>query len=322
MESVANPDRKRMLKALAFWCYYAFKDEEPDDSVLEKLGFGSVDAMRIQLGNWEVPDWATEKTPTVEDAKVPKKVPGEKKARGSGEIKDLPPAANATSIFQAAIEKLSVFVKRLPLRKEHRQGNRFVVSYAKPYLEPPEPGEEYGYLEALPDAEPDEDGNVRYTGAQAYRRVAGGASRFPDDGLTAAIAAAILTGATTDELIDVLQDAAPQWHRKKARELVEGKDGLKKRAGQLAALMRGYPVGKGHRTNETSKEWQSAAWDVQRRRGYGYTEKEIVRWLNEQDIFLPELKKTREVTVKDVRDLLSLDLEPYAGFKDLLKRKL
>jgi hypothetical protein len=322
MESVAKPDRQRMLKALAFWCFYALEDEEPPDSVLEKLGFGSVDAMRIQLGNWGVPDWATEKTPTVKDAKAPNHAPGEKKARGSGEITDLPPAANATSIFRGAIEKLSVFVERLPSRKEQRQGNRFVVSYAKSLWEPQEPGEEYGYLEAPPYAEPDEDGNRSYMGDQIYRRVAGGASRIPDDDLTAAIAAAVLTGATTDDLIDVLQDAPPQWHRKKARELVEGKDGLKKRAGQLAALMRGYPVGKGHRTNEASKEWQSAAWVAQERWGYGYEEKEIARWLNEQDTFLPELKKSRKVTVKDVRDLLSLDLEPYAGFKELLKRKL
>jgi hypothetical protein len=310
-----------MLEALAFWCIHALKNEEPDDSVLEKLGFGSVDAMRIQLGNWEVPDWATEKTPTVKDAKAPNHAPGEKKARGSGEITDLPPAANAISIFRGTIEKLSVFVERLPLRKEHRQGNRFVVSYAKPFWEPPEPGEEHGYLEVPPDEEPDEDGYTRFTGAEFYRRVAGGASRFPDDGLTAAIAAAILTGATTDELIDVLQDAPAEGDRKKARELVEGKDGLKKRAGQLAALMRGYPVGKGHRTNEASKEWQSAAWVVQERWGYGYEEKEIARWLNEQDTFLLELKKSRKVTVKDVRALLSLDLEPYAGFKDLLNRK-
>ena len=99
MGSLAKPDRQRMLKALAFWCFYALEDEEPDDSVLEKLGFGSVEAMRIQLGNWEVPDWATEKTPTVKDAKALTHAPGEKKARGSGEITDLPPAANAMSIF-------------------------------------------------------------------------------------------------------------------------------------------------------------------------------------------------------------------------------
>jgi hypothetical protein len=216
-----------MLETLAFWCIYAHKDEEPDDSVLEKLGFGSVDAMRIQLGNWGVPEWATDKTTAVEDAKTPNHAPGEKTARGSGEITDLPPAANATRFFQSTIEKLSVFVERLPSRKEQRQGNRFVVSYAKPFWEPPEPGEEYGYFEPPPDAEPDEDGTVSCTGAQIYRRVAGGASRVPDDGLTAAIAAAILTGATTDELIDVLHDAPAQGDRKKARELVEGKDGLK-----------------------------------------------------------------------------------------------
>jgi hypothetical protein len=91
------------------------------------------------------------------------------------------------------------------------------------------------------------------------------------------------------------------------------------RARQLAALMRGHPIEKGQRTNAASKEWQSAAWVVQERRGYGYSEKEIARWLNEQDAFLPELKKSHRVTVKDVRDLLSLDLEPYAGFIDQLK---
>jgi hypothetical protein len=325
MESVAKPDRQRMLKALAFWCFYALEDEEPDDSVLEKLGFGSVNAMRIQLGNWEVPDWVTEKTPTVKDAKAPTHAPGEKKARGSGEITDLPPAANAMSIFRGAIEKLSVFVERLPLRKEHRQGGRFVVTYAKSLVETPEPGEEYGYLETSADAEPGEHGSTSFALlalGDPYRRVAGGASRHPDDGLSAAIATALLTGTTTDELLEVLHPAPTQDDRKKARKLVEGKDGLKKRAGQLAALMRGYPVGQGHRTNEVSKEWQSAAWVAQERWGYGYNEKEIARWLNEQDTFLPELKKSRQVTVKDVRDLLSLDLEPYAGFKDLLNRKL
>jgi hypothetical protein len=56
---------------------------------------------------------------------------------------------NATGIFQRAIEKLSVFLERLSLRNEQRQGERFVVTYAKPLLEAPEPGEDYGYLESL-----------------------------------------------------------------------------------------------------------------------------------------------------------------------------
>jgi hypothetical protein len=63
--------------------------------------------------------------------------------------------------------------------------------------------------------------------------------------------------------------------------------------------MRGYPIGRGQRTNAVNKEWQSAAWVVQERLLYGYSEDEIARWLNEQDSFLPELKKSRKVTVED-----------------------
>jgi hypothetical protein len=104
--------------------------------------------------------------------------------------------------------------------------------------------------------------------------------------------------------------------------LEEDRYSFKDAAGRMAALIRGYPVERGNRTNEASKEWQSAAWVVQERHGYGYTNDEIALWLNENDRFLSELKKGRKVTVKDVRDLLSLDFEPFAGFKDLSNREL
>jgi hypothetical protein len=241
----------------------------------------------------------------------------EHKARGSGPATDLPPAANAMSIFQRAIKELSVFVERLPSRKEHRQGERYVVSYAKPLLEAPEPGEDYGYLESPPDAEPDEHGTTSFTLDQAYRRVAGGASRHPDDGLTAAIAAALLTGTSTDELLDALHPNPTPEIRERARVLFEGdtvptrRDSLQNRAGQIAALIRGYPVGRGKRTNAASKEWQSAAWVAQEWHDYGYEDDEIARRLNDEAHLLPEFKKRNKVTVPVVRDLLSLGFKPY-----------
>jgi hypothetical protein len=195
-----------------------------------------------------------------------------------------------------------------------------VVSYAKPRRDALEPGENYAYLEAPPDAKPDEHGGVSFTPDQAYRRVAGGASRHPDDGLVAAIAAALLTGTTTDQLLDALQLEPTQETREAARVLLEGntastrKDSFKNKARQIAALIRGYPIGKGKRTNAATKEWHSAAWVVQERVGYGYADDEIARWLNEKDTFLPELKKRRRVTVDDVRALRSLDFKPYPGF--------
>ena len=101
-------------------------------------------------------------------------------ARGGGERRDLRPAANAKSIFEGVVRKPSVFVERLPLRREHRQRERFVLSRAKPLLEDIEPGESVGYLEQPPDALPDEHGTISYTLDQAYRRVPGGAARYPD----------------------------------------------------------------------------------------------------------------------------------------------
>jgi hypothetical protein len=314
----------RALKAALCLCVRQLQELEPDEQDAEVAGFGSVEGMRKQLETWGAPGWMTRELPK---SQAPDHASQRQTARGYGAARDMPPAANATSIFEGAIEKLSVFVQLLPSRREQRQGGRFVVSYAKPLSEPLGPGENRVYIEAPADAKPDKHGNVSYTLAEANLRVAGGAARYPDDSLTAAIAAALLTGATTDELLDALHEEPTQEVRERARELAGEQEpphrhSLKHRARQLAALVRGYPVGKGKRDNSASKEWHSAAWAVQERLGYGYSEREIVRWLNEQDAVLPELKKSRKVTVQDVRDLRSLDFEPYPDFKTLLTRKV
>ena len=88
------------------------------------------------------------------------------------------------------------------------------------------------------------------------------------------------------------------------------KDSFKNKARQITAQIRGYPIGRGDRTNAASKEWQSAAWAAWEWKGYGYQVDEIASRLNEEAHLLPELKKRREVTVADVRDLLSLDFKP------------
>jgi hypothetical protein len=207
------------------------KEIGTEDEIAIRAGFGSPDAMHQQLAAWGFSGLLPpHKAQAVLERKPPEMAAGGK-ARGLGPVTDLPPAANAISIFQDAIEKLTVFVERLPLRKVHPQGKRFVVSYAKPLLEAPEPGEEYGYLETPPDPKPDEHDNPSFMLDQGYRRVAGGASRHPDDGLTAAIATALLTGTTTDELLEVLHPAPTQEVRKQARVLFEEhRDSLKNRA--------------------------------------------------------------------------------------------
>ena len=289
------------------------KGGDSEDEVAYRAGFGSADAMHHQLSAWGFAGLLL--SHRAQPARKSK--PREHKARGSGPVADLPPAGNAISIFQGTLEKLSDFVEQLSSRKEHRQGKRFVLSNAKPFLEVPEPGENRRYLEAPPDAQPDEHGFVSYMGGQAYVRVPGGAARHPDDELTAAIAAALLTGTSTDELLDALQWEPQQEVREQARVLFEGdtpstrRDSFLNKARQIAALIQGYPMGRGDRTNTVTKEWQSAVWAASEWKGYGYKDNDIARRLNEQADLLPEFKKRRKVTVDDVRDLLGLEFKPY-----------
>lgn len=76
-----------------------------------------------------------------------------------------------------------------------------------------------------------------------YLRVPGGAARYPDDEFTTAIAAALLTGTSTDQLLDRLHDNPTQEVREQARKLWEGntyetrRDSLQNKARQMAALI-------------------------------------------------------------------------------------
>jgi hypothetical protein len=122
---------------------------DSEEEVAHKAGFGSANAMHQQLSAWGLAGLLPPHRDQSGKKAVRSETAREHKARGSGPVTELPPAANATGIFQRAIEKLSVFLERLSLRNEQRQGERVVVTYAKPLLEAPEPGEDYGYLESL-----------------------------------------------------------------------------------------------------------------------------------------------------------------------------
>jgi hypothetical protein len=109
-----------------------------EDEVARKARFGSAGAMHHQLSVWGFAGLLPPVEQSGKMAERPEKTP-EHKARGSGQTTDLPPAANAASIFQRTIDMLSVFVERLPLRKERRQGKRFVVTYANRSWRPQSP---------------------------------------------------------------------------------------------------------------------------------------------------------------------------------------
>jgi hypothetical protein len=98
MGSLSKQDRNRALDVLAVWCILQSRGLEPDQDNLEKLGFGSVEAIRTQLGIWGVPDWVTQES-SAEN--------GRKARSGTGQSQELPSPAGAIPFFKQALQMLN-----------------------------------------------------------------------------------------------------------------------------------------------------------------------------------------------------------------------
>src|SRR5215217_2412614 len=107
MGGVTNYGRRRALKALAFWCAAELEGIEPDKAGLETLSFGSVEAMRTQLGNWDVPDRVTKREHTIEKPKAWEPAPPKRQARSSSLPEEVPDASAAAGLFKEALDGLA-----------------------------------------------------------------------------------------------------------------------------------------------------------------------------------------------------------------------
>jgi hypothetical protein len=251
--------------------------------------------MRIQLSNWGLPGWLTNR----DDRR--RKV----KAHG-GNKSELPSAATAHRLIEAAIEKLKKAARQLPHRKDYRQDGWIVSELSVPWLENVEKDAGYSYLIPPPDAEPDDHGDVVFNLLEAHRLEFAGVGRYPDEQQAALIGAALLAGESADELLDALRRDADDKVRKEVHRLVEGKDGLKRRAKQIASLMRGGTSGQGVRDESYSSEEHAAAWFIREHRRLRVPDSEILERLRSRPELLRETKKRRQITLDDVKWLGSL----------------
>ncbi len=69
-----------------------------EEDIARKLDFDTVEDMRTQLRNWDLPSWFVgEESETNPTKKTRKK--GDYRARDLAPVKELPPAGNATELF-------------------------------------------------------------------------------------------------------------------------------------------------------------------------------------------------------------------------------
>jgi hypothetical protein len=180
---------------------------------------------------------------------------GGRKARSSGPATQLPPVSNATPLFREKLEGLLRATEELKHRSEKLQGGRFFQSrvYAAPVLPSRDlmSEEQWQYLRGPLDLDPEAKDSL-YFGGESW--VPGGGSAAPDTPLPELIGAYLLAGGNVEPLVELLHHdpASAEWKqiekRIAGRKSVDGLDGLKTLARQLATLILGGKLGQGRRS--------------------------------------------------------------------------
>jgi len=275
MASVLNRERERALKAVAFWCISQVKGVEPEENVLEELGFGSVEAMHKQLANWGVPDWLAGGKPI---SREPDK-PARRAQTASEEPAELPPAYDAASLFHRALKKLNRAIGDLENRKEYLQNGRFVAQEDVSQLAWPEMG----------------IGDSTLT-------IPLGGQQTPLEPLPALIAVYVLADEPLEPLLKKLNKRPEAVDKEQIWALIEGektskghKRGLKSVAGLMARGVRGGEIRGGQTTGEFSTRIQNGVWYSHQLAQRGFTAAKISKRLREAGFSLSEISQVRKL---------------------------
>src|SRR5215211_8825384 len=92
-----------------------------DEDIAEKLHFDTVEDMRTQLRNWDLPGWLFGEEPETNPTKQTRKK-GDYRARNLALVTELPPAGNATGLFKERLEALLESAELLRASANRRRG--------------------------------------------------------------------------------------------------------------------------------------------------------------------------------------------------------
>jgi hypothetical protein len=175
--SLSEPEDRNPYLTVALFSYHRAQGTD-DEEIAEKLRFDSVEEMREQLQEWELPGWlvgkASSTTPTKDNR-------GRRPGQGAGERVELPPAKEAIPLFREMLDVLHEAIEELEHRKEYFQDGRLVV-------ETHVQGHAYDGGEL-----------VEFKGA-----FPGGGEQSPPEPLTSLIAICVLAGLPLEPLLNTL----------------------------------------------------------------------------------------------------------------------
>jgi hypothetical protein len=301
MDNLSNLERQRALDVTAKLAYLRRESMYSEEEIAQKLGFGSLEAMRIQLRNWELPKWLMG---GLEDETSGK---AKRKAReGKGDIVELPPASNALPLFEEFLDKLRAEATWLSRRTEYLKDGRFVVGHE--WVTGREvPREKIGVMNRYEkkDFSSDEEWErfCREIGENPAADVAyewllspapSGASPVPPEPLVTLCALHALRGGDQEELLEKLHYDLSDAPREQLAGIAER---LRKEARRYATGIRGGDVRTGQKAAPLTEYEHEIAAYVNRRRDRGMADEQILEELNDGALWeigpitLDELKR-------------------------------
>jgi hypothetical protein len=250
-------------------CHLRSNGTTPEDQIARQLDFRdaldahSVEAMYEELESWELPSWVVYPHGADERAQkeVKKREGKERKARGTGDVEELPPAGRAEKIFRQDLERLSYYIGELSGLKEQLQARRFVSSFWV--------GEDSEYYDKREFSEEQwrelcekhgEDPSVLEIRIPIDPIKPGGASSTPWEGLVPLLAMHAIMYGTVDDLIEVLHpnpSSVDKANLYKERGIVNF---LQTYAVRLARTVRGAKVHEGQLPPGVSSVDHWVAW--------------------------------------------------------------
>jgi hypothetical protein len=303
-ENLSASEQQRAIECVGYFALLRSKGCA-DEKIAEEIGFGSAEAMRIQLRSWGLPGWMVGEPER--DA-----APKARKARaGAGKPVELPPAKNAISLFKSELQRLFDEVDRLPWRRESLQDGRFVV--AQKYDASPETSSEdqvfapvergdasaEEWREFCKEHGHDPSQEIVYQPVTLVMQPRG-ASPVPPEPLGTLISLHVLRGGTLKELIDALH---PDPENADTEQLEGIVDRLEKESRRLATGVRGGNVRTGRKAAPLPELEHALAVHIRSRRGEGASDKQIRKEISET------LPGDAQLTEKEMTRLGNLQLE-------------
>ncbi len=275
MGSLPGQEQQRAFLIVELLCKLRRKGGLSEDEIAAELGFGSAEAMRIQLKNWSLPDWLT--------GDAPKSSEPDKPARdaqtASEEPTELPPAYGAALLFYQALKKLNSAIGDLENRKEYLQDGRFVAQEDVSQPSWPEMDMEDSTL-----------------------TIPLGGQQTPLEPLPALIGAYFLADEPLEPLLEKLNKWPETVDKEQIRTLIEGektpkghKRGLKSVAGLIARGVRGGKIRGGQTTGEFSTKIQNGVWYSAQLAQRGFTAEAISERLKEAGFSPSEISQVRKL---------------------------